>query len=129
MQVFEKTITVSKGDLDQLNHVNNVRYVQWVQDIAEAHWLQNATKDILDNFFWVLVNHQINYKSPAFLGDQILVKTYITKSEGVTSIRHVEFINTNTHKIIVSSITKWCLLSKVNNKPTRVISKISELFD
>jgi len=129
VQIFEKTITVSSEDLDQLNHVNNVRYVQWVQDIAEEHWLQNATEDILDSFFWVLVSHQIDYKNQSFLGDQIVIKTYISKSEGVSSIRHVEFINTSNHKIIVSSITKWCLLSRHSKKPTRITPALASLFD
>ena len=38
MTVFEVTHTVISDDLDDLLHVNNVRYVQWVQDIAKAHW-------------------------------------------------------------------------------------------
>ncbi|MBC2845401.1 acyl-CoA thioesterase [Winogradskyella flava] len=129
MQIFEKTIVVSKDDLDQLNHVNNVRYVQWVQDIAEAHWLQNATNSILDNVFWVLVNHQIDYKSQAVLGDQLLVKTYVTRSEGITSERIVEFINKTTDKLIVKSITKWCLLSTKTKRPKRITPEIAKLFD
>ncbi|GGI57873.1 acyl-CoA thioesterase [Winogradskyella haliclonae] len=62
MQIFQKEIIVAQTDLDQLNHVNNVRYVQWVQDIAEAHWLKNASKEILDNYYWFLVKHTIDYK-------------------------------------------------------------------
>ncbi|WP_282042912.1 acyl-CoA thioesterase [Winogradskyella flava] len=129
MQIFEKTIVVSKDDLDQLNHVNNVRYVQWVQDIAEAHWLQNATNSILDNVFWVLVNHQIAYKNQAILGDQLLIKTYVTRLEGITSERIVEFMNIATQKLIVKSVTKWCLLSLKTKRPTRITPEIAELFD
>ena len=61
MQIYEKHILVTKADLDQLNHVNNVRYVQWVQDIAEAHWLKNVSPSIKDRYYWVLVNHNIEY--------------------------------------------------------------------
>jgi len=129
LQIFEKTIVVSKDDLDQLNHVNNIRYVQWVQDIAEAHWLQNATSSILDDVFWVLLSHLIDYKSQALLGDHLLIKTYVTKSEGITSERIVEFINRTTDKLIVKSITKWCLLSTKSKRPTRITPEIAELFD
>ena len=83
MQTFEKIITVSEEDLDQLYHVNNVRYVQWVQDIAEAHWLQNVTKDILDNYFWVLISHHIEYKSEATLGDQLKIKPLYQNLKGL----------------------------------------------
>ena len=59
MQVYQKEVTVKAHDLDQLNHVNNVCYVQWVQDIAEAHWLREASKEILDTCYWVLIKHTI----------------------------------------------------------------------
>jgi acyl-CoA thioester hydrolase len=129
MQTFEKIITVSQEDLDQLNHVNNVRYVQWVQDIAEAHWLQNVTKDILDNYFWVLISHHIEYKSEATLGDQLKIKTFVSKSEGVTSIRHVEISNLNTKKIATVSKTKWCFMDIRTKRPTRITPEVASLFD
>ena len=37
MQTFETQLrTVTAKDLDELNHVNNVRYVQWVQDMCQS---------------------------------------------------------------------------------------------
>ncbi|MGC1514312.1 MAG: acyl-CoA thioesterase, partial [Maribacter sp.] len=32
MTGFKKELIVKEEDLDDLNHVNNVRYVQWIQD-------------------------------------------------------------------------------------------------
>ena len=129
MQTFEKTIIVSKDDLDQLNHVNNVRYVQWVQDIAEAHWLQNASKDILNNYFWVMLSHNIQYKGEALLGDELTVKTFVSKSEGLTSIRHVEITNNTNNKLIVTSETKWCFMNTATKKPARIPANVAKLFD
>ena len=129
MQTFEQTITVSKNDLDQLNHVNNVRYVQWVQDIAEAHWLKNTPKTILDNYFWVMLSHNIQYKGEALLGDKLTVKTFVSKSEGLTSIRHVEITNNTNSKLIVTSETKWCFMSTNTKKPTRIPIEVAKLFD
>jgi len=129
MYVFEKTITVSQEDIDDLNHVNNVRYVQWVQDIAKEHWLTYATKEILETYSWFLVNHFIEYKNQALLGDQLLLKTYVPKADGVSTIRHVEIINAKTEQIIVKSKAKWCLIDSKTQRPTRIISKIAELFN
>ncbi len=129
MEVFEKTIIVDQKDLDELNHVNNVKYVQWVQDIAEAHWLKKASKDILDTYFWVMIAHNLEYKSPSFLDDEIVIKTYVTESEGVTSTRHVEFFNTTTNKLVVKSVTKWCLIDAASQKPTRITQELKALFD
>lgn len=128
MQIYTQDKTVTKEDLDQLNHVNNVRYVQWVQDIAEAHWQQKASTRIRSDYFWVLLNHHIDYKSPAFLNDIITIKTYVDKSEGVTSTRIVEMYHKVGKKLIVRSETNWCLITVETNKPTRITETISNLF-
>lgn len=129
MQIYQKQITVAKNDLDQLEHVNNVRYVQWVQDIAEAHWLKNASQDILDSYFWVLINHNISYKGSALLGDIILLKTFVLSAEGVSSIRKVEMYNQSTGKLIISSETTWCLMSSKTKRPIRIPQNIATLFN
>ena len=128
MQTHEKLITVTLDDLDQLHHVNNMRYVQWVQDIAEEHWQAKVTPKITDEYFWVLLKHSIEYKNPAVLGDVILLKTFILKSEGVTSLRKVEMYDKASGKLLVTSETTWCLISKNNLKPARITPEISELF-
>lgn len=128
MQSFESQITVSQDDLDNLNHVNNVRYVQWVQDVAEKHWNENATPQMLSDYFWILLKHNIEYKNPAVLGDEIQLKTYIKESGGVTCVRMVEIFNKNTNKLLAVSETKWCLVSQKNMRPSRITDEIRLLF-
>ena len=48
MVEYEHSFTVSAGDIDQQGHVNNVRYVQWIQDVAVAHWRDLATPEQLE---------------------------------------------------------------------------------
>ncbi|MGJ8550604.1 acyl-CoA thioesterase [Winogradskyella wichelsiae] len=129
MHVFQKTITVSEDDIDDLNHVNNVRYVQWVQDIAKDHWSAYATKNITKKYSWFLVNHFIEYKNQALLGDKLLLKTYVPLVEGVSTTRHVEIVNETTKKLIVKSKAKWCLIDNNTLRPTRIIPEIAELFN
>ncbi len=129
MQVFEKKITVQQDDLDELDHVNNVRYLQWVQDIAKAHWQQNVNKEILDKFFWVVISHYIEYKGAALLNDEILLKTYVTRSEGVTSTRIVEMYRASDDKLLVKASTNWCLMDMQSKRPTRITPEIVKLFD
>lgn len=128
MQIFEKLITVSSGDLDELNHVNNVRYVQWVNDVAKEHWLQEATPEMLGNYIWVVLKHCIEYKNAAFLNDVIKLKTYVIMSKGVTSTRVVEFYNNTTQKLLAKSEINFCLINVQNNRPARIPQDISSLF-
>lgn len=128
MLIFEKIITVSTEDLDARNHVNNIRYVQWVQDIAEENWIDNTSSTIRETYYWVMLSHHIQYKAEAVLGDELLLKTFVTKSEGLRSTRIVEIYNQNTSKLLSSSETIWCLMSHETNKPTRITQEIIDLF-
>jgi len=128
MQIFEKLITVTKSDLDRLEHVNNVRYLQWICDIAKEHWLQNTSDDINKNFHWVVLSHYIEYKSSAILNAQIKIKTFVKKSEGVTSTRIVEMYHLETNKLIVKSESNWCFMNSKTKRPARITPEIVNLF-
>ena len=128
MLVFEKNIIVSADDLDNRNHVNNVRYVQWVQDIAEDNWIANTSTAIRNDYYWIMLSHHIQYKAEAVLGDLLLLKTYVTKSEGLRSTRMVEIYNQNTNKLLTTSETIWCFMSHKTNKPARITQEIADLF-
>ncbi|MEM9679638.1 MAG: thioesterase family protein [Bacteroidota bacterium] len=128
MQIYKKLITVTQDDLDDLQHVNNVRYVQWIQDIAAEHWHQNASQELLDTYFWVVISHHIQYKSSAILRDTIRISTYVVKSEGVTSTRMVEMHHNTTDKLLVKAETEWCLMHKHSKRPTRIPTELTHLF-
>ena len=128
MRVFEEEITVSKNDLDELNHVNNVIYIHWVQEIAKTHWKSLVSNEIIKNYFWVLLEHEIKYLNPAFLNDKIRLKTYIEKTDGVKSSRIVEIYNKDTNKLLVTSKTIWCLINAKTGKPNRITEDIKKAF-
>ena len=65
--VFEQQIRVQAEDLDDLHHVNNVVYLQWVQDIAKAHWAVLSNPEVNRKYAWVVLRHEINYHRPARL--------------------------------------------------------------
>ena len=129
MKTLEKEIIVSKNDLDDLNHVNNVVYIKWVQEIAKNHWNSLVSNEITKNYYWVLLEHQIKYLNPAFLNDKIRLKTYIDKNEGVKSVRIVEIYNKDTNKLLVTSKTIWCLINAKTNKPNRITDEIRQAFN
>jgi acyl-CoA thioester hydrolase len=124
-EIFCKIIKVTPEDIDELNHVNNVIYLQWVQDLAHEHWVSRATPDLL-KFKWVALNHFIEYKRPAFIGDIILGKTFIGKTEGVRCDRFAEFYKDD--QLIVKARSQWCMVEEATLKPVRVPHGMYELF-
>ena len=128
MKYLEKEIIISKNDLDDLNHVNNVIYIHWVQEIAKNHWKNLVSNEIIKNYFWVLLEHEIKYLNPAFLNDKSRLKTYIEKTDGVKSSRIVEIYNKDTNKLLVTSKTIWCLINAKTGKPNRITEDIKKAF-
>lgn len=122
MSIYCANFTVLKSHIDQLNHVNNVIYVQWIQDIANQHWNQLKKGHDTSRYTWVVIKHEIDYLKQAVLGDQIEAKTWVGKTEGIKSIRHVEFYKNNT--LLVKASTTFCLLNAITFKPSRITTDI-----
>jgi acyl-CoA thioester hydrolase len=105
---FELHFGVRSEDIDALGHVNNVVYVQWVQDVATAHWKAAARTDHLANVLWVLARHEIDYKVSAMPGDDIIARTWVGEPDGIRYPRHVELIRASDDKLLARSLTLWC---------------------
>lgn len=128
MNRYEQIIVVSPEDLDELKHVNNVRYVQWIQDISKEHWQKVVPDELKKGIIWVVRNHNIDYKSAAVLNDEIRITTYIKDTKGALSVRCVEMYNNKTNQLLVRSLTEWCLLNTTSLKPARVSETIINIF-
>lgn len=123
---FSHHLIVSDKDLDLLNHVNNVTYLQWVQNAAQKHWSILSNTEIDDNYVWVVIRHEIDYFLPAVLNDVITIITYIGDSYGVKSERFVEIKKED--KLLAKAKTIWCLLDKKSMKPVKVPSEIMNIL-
>lgn len=119
---FTFTLVVSEHEIDALNHVNNIHYIQWVQNAAQKHWSILSNSDLDSKFVWVVLRHEIDYMASAKLHDKIAVTTWIGESYGVKSERFVEMKKDS--KLIAKAKTIWCLLDKKTMKPVRIPSEI-----
>ena len=128
-EVYEKRIIVKPEHLDDLNHVNNVQYLQWIQDIAKAHWEKKAKSEWLEDFVWVALSHQIEYKKPAFLRDKLLIQTHVHQFTGVKSHRFTRISNLETGQLLTQSATWWCMLNRESGKPSRVKQEMIDYFN
>lgn len=127
--VFEQLREVQSEDLDAMQHVNNVRYVQWIQDVAEAHWKQQATDLMQQQYIWVVLNHYVEYKQPLFLANQALLKTQVGEVSGPKYGRRVEIWNIQQNILCVKAESMWCLLDAQTQRPKRVSDDIRKIFE
>ena len=127
-EIYEKKLKVDEKHLDKQKHVNNVQYVQWVQDVAEEHWEVRASQEQKAKVIWVVIRHEIDYKKETFLDDNISLQTYVGETTHVTSIRHVIIKNADTGKLIAEAKTTWCLLDAESKKPVRISEDLRSVF-
>ncbi|QQS41599.1 MAG: acyl-CoA thioesterase [Acidobacteriota bacterium] len=126
MKSFSHSFTVKASDLDVQGHVNNVTYLQWVQDVAVAHWLEVSSEEIRDRFTWVVIRHEIDYKREAYEGDDIEARTWVGKRTKVTWDRHTEI--RRGEDLIVKARTVWCLLDRERMRPAKISEEIESLL-
>lgn len=126
--VFEMPISVGSSDIDQLGHVNNVRYVRWVQDAAVAHWRAAAPAADQEKLLWVVLRHEIDYIRPAFAGDQLIARTWVGQATRLKFERLTEFIRASDGTRIAKARTIWCPIDVLTTKPVEVSGEVRKIF-
>lgn len=119
-QVFRMRLHVGKQHIDNLDHVNNVVYVNWVQDVAEAHWKSTASDDLRRQCRWVVMRQQVDYYQSVMEGEDLELITWVDPAHGPRQIRHVSIQRISDGKVAAYAETTWCLLDPNTSKPRRI---------
>ncbi len=125
---FEMTVSVSRDDIDEQNHVNNTVYLRWVQDVATAHWQAVASPEAQETVGWVVLRHEIDYKTPAALGDKIILRTWIGKATRLTFERFTEIRRNGDGQLLSKARTLWCPINAQTGRPMRVPAEVRVQF-
>lgn len=116
---FEWPLQILPQDIDELGHVNNVVYLRWVQETAEAHWKHLASQSERERWIWVVGRHEIDYRRSAKPGDDVYARTWVGETEGVRSIRHVQILE-RQGKLLAEAKTTWVLVDPVSLRPQKI---------
>jgi len=125
---FEMTAPVLPGDIDEQNHVNNIVYLRWVQDIAIAHWRAIANRQAQDTIGWVVLRHEIDYKMPSTLGDEIVLRTWVGKATRLSFERFTEIRRKSDGQLLSQARTLWCPVNTQTGRPVRVSAEVRAQF-
>ena len=127
-EIFTIDIKVNVGDIDQLGHVNNVVYIRYVQDAAVAHWNNRASQEEQNRYFWVVTRHEIDYKRPAFEGDEIIARTWVGEAKNGLFERFTELLRKSDKKQLVIAKTIWCPIDPKSMRPVEVNASVYAKF-
>jgi len=125
---FEQEITVLPQDIDLYDHVNNVVYLRWVQEVSTAHWFSAATVEQKEAIGWVVARHEIDYLNSARLGDEIVGQTWVGTVQKNLFERFVEIIRVHDHKVIARARSLWCPIDLHSRRQMRVGADIYKQF-
>jgi acyl-CoA thioester hydrolase len=129
-KLFKIEKTVKKKHLDEFNHVNNVQYLFWVQEVAEVHWCKLIeNKNISIKGSWIVRSHKIEYKNFTNLNDKIIISTYVKNAQGFLSERVIIMKLKNSKKILVKCLIKWCFVELNTLKLKKIPQKIIKLLN
>ena len=126
--IFTYPITARPEHIDELGHVNNAVWVQWIQEVALAHWYSFADPAHQDDYIWVVVRHEIDYLRPAYDSETLTGRTWVGEApKGARFDRHMEFVG-GDGMVRVRAVTQWAIIDKAAGRPIRVPPEVVAPF-
>jgi acyl-CoA thioester hydrolase len=122
----EHVIAVASNDIDFMGHVNNANYLNWVQEAVLSHWQKIAPPQVVAAHLWVALKHEITYRSPAFLNDQVIASVVVEKVQGASAF--YDTIIKRGEEVLATVKSRWCCLDADTLRPARIAGEISALF-
>jgi len=109
-----------------MGHVNNARYLNWVQDAVLAHWKRIAPPEDVANKAWVALKHEITYRRPAFLDDDVIASTVLERYNGARAFYHT--VIKRGEDVLAEVKSSWCCLDAKTLRPARIGDHLREIF-
>ena len=124
--MFAHPITVKADDIDFMGHVNNAKYLNWVQDAVLAHWNKLAPAEDVASKAWVALKHEITYRKPAFLEDDVIAQTALENYSGARAFYHT--VIRRGEDVLAEVKSSWCCIDAKTFRPARIGEHLREFF-
>ena len=128
--IYRNEFTVPESTVDMNGHVNNVVYVQWMQDVAVLHSDSvGGTKAMHESGgTWVVHSHKVEYMSPAFAGEDLVALTWVVNFRRVRSIRRHKFFRKSDNMLLAKGETEWVFVDVESGRPRMIPDEVMRLF-
>jgi acyl-CoA thioester hydrolase len=119
-------LTVGPEAIDFMGHVNNAHYLNWVQEAVLAHWRNIAPPEAVAEHLWVALKHEITYRRPAFLDDQVIATVILEKVQGARAF--YDTIIKRGEDVLAEVKSSWCCINAETLRPARLASDVIARF-
>jgi acyl-CoA thioester hydrolase len=123
---YDHPIGIDPADIDFMGHVNNASYLKWVQAAVIGHWQRLAPPDAVAKHLWVALKHEITYRKPTFLGDEVIATVLLEKVQGARAFYAT--IIRRGDEVLAEIKSSWCSLDATTLRPARLAASVVERF-
>ena len=118
-------------DIDELEHVSNVVYLRWVQDVAVQHseavgYDSDAYREL--GAVFVVRRHEIDYVRPAYAGERVRICTWVESWRGASAVRRTS-IERAAGGQVARARTLWAFVDRRSGRPVRIPPRLVETFE
>jgi acyl-CoA thioester hydrolase len=129
--IYQHEFRVPENTVDENGHVNNVVYIQWMQDVAVLHaetvGCTQATRSA--GATWVVRSHTVEYLRPAYIGDTLAVLTWVVNCRRVRSLRRYKFFRPKDNSVIARGETDWVFVDAKTGRPLTIPEEVQNTFE
>lgn len=129
--IFDLELQVQPEHIDVLGHVNNVMYIQWMQDVAAAHieTLGLGLAQYLElKHAMVAVEHHVQYRKAALEGEHIILRTWLDDINALYSFRQYAFYRPKDQSVLFMGNTKWACIEIETGRPKRMSPSFTQTY-
>lgn len=119
-------IGVEESDIDFMGHVNNASYLKWVQDAVIDHWRSLAPAEAVAQHLWVALKHEITYRRPTFLGDEVIATVLLEKVQGARAF--YQTVIRRGEDVLAEVTSSWCCVDADTLRPARLARDVIRRF-
>ncbi|WP_159981370.1 MULTISPECIES: thioesterase family protein [unclassified Novosphingobium] len=123
---YRFSIGIDPADIDFMGHVNNASYLKWVQAAVSDHWRAFAPAEAIAQHLWVALKHEITYRKPAFLEDEVIATVLLEKVQGARAF--YETVIRRGEEVIAEVKSSWCCLDADTMRPARIARDVMQKF-
>ncbi|KKW90997.1 MULTISPECIES: acyl-CoA thioesterase [Sphingobium] len=120
------TVGIEADDIDFMGHVNNASYLKWVQAAVLDHWRAFAPTEAVTQHLWVALKHEITYRKPTFLHDDVIATVLLEKVQGARAF--YETVIRRGEEVLAEVKSSWCCLDAVTLRPARLAREVIQQF-
>jgi acyl-CoA thioester hydrolase len=128
--VFRMELVVPAEAEDANHHVTNLAYLGWMVDAAVEHSYSTGCTRLTKaaGATWVVRTHRIEYFSPAFAGDALVVLTWVADFRKVRSLRRYKIVRKSDDTLLAEGETDWVFVNAATNRPRAIPQEIAAVF-